>query len=158
MADPLLFLRIRAAFPQHPPPQRQGSSGLSGLPPSPHLLPAEWDEPQIVQAFLRSYAATCVKVQGRGDAEASTAGEGREDGGEGDARGAATATASSSSDDSDGGGGGGGGGLLMMDGQLAMSRSAFFGRMKKIMRCVVVCGGDRGGSNGGVDRVRKNHA
>ena len=136
MADPLLFLRIRAAFPQHPPPQQQGSSGLSGvrtqLPPSPHLLPAEWDEPQIVQAFLRSYAATCVKVQGQSEGLASTAEEGRASAGEGDVRGAA-ATASSSNDDD--GGGGGGGGLLIMDGQLAMSRSAFFGRMKKIMRC-----------------------
>ncbi len=42
VSDPLLFLRLRAAY-ERPD------------------LPWEWDEPEVVQAFIRCYAQTCLK-------------------------------------------------------------------------------------------------
>jgi len=138
VSDPLLFLRIRAAFDTAEPAGKAGQRQLEAL-------PWEWDEPEIVQAFLRRYAATCLKP-GSADTNSIPAASlvsaslkplssdvspsspcSKEVGdlavgGSADDR--AEQLCQSSVPPS----------LMSMDSNLAMSRSAFFGRMKKIMR------------------------
>ena len=113
-------LRVRAAF------RLEADGGP---------LPLTWDEPEIVQSFLRSYAATCLKpsiisieqeLHSLSQTRDSQGGKGTEDDGESSgvsSEGIYDVGTSATHDR-----------LLPLDAHLAMSRSAFFGRMKKIMR------------------------
>ncbi|GAX74575.1 hypothetical protein CEUSTIGMA_g2024.t1 [Chlamydomonas eustigma] len=136
VSDPLLFLRIRAAFPAAGIDEHQQLEAL----------PWDWDEPEIIQAFLRRYASTCLKTVNKNSISKSPGGAEKSE---------ASAVCNDQGSASPGMGGGDDWAvesssadryteqqcqssmtpsLQSIDHRLAMSRSAFFGRMKKIMR------------------------
>ena len=133
VSDPLIFHRIQASY---------GSRSGSGSSQSQQeALPWEWDEPAIVEAFLRRYAQTCyVSSHNQGrihSSSSSSGGIGQEVVG---MRGGETPQSSSRgtilSQDSQplGDSTEGSARPLSLDGGLTMTREAFFGRMKKIMK------------------------
>lgn len=133
--DRMLFPVIVPIFSLAPPPLRVRAAFRLEADGSP--LPLTWDEPEIVQSFLRSYAATCLKPgiistgqelqsfsQTRDSEGGDTEGMEAERESNGITSGGIHDVGTLPTHDR----------LLPLDAHLAMSRSAFFGRMKKIMR------------------------